>query len=234
MDGRNFDELRPVKITPHFLKNANGSCLIEMGFTRVVCSAMLEETVPPFLKGSGRGWVTAEYNMLPASSPQRIQRERNKVGGRTHEIQRLIGRSLRACIDLGALGERSFLIDCDVIDADGGTRTASVTGAYVALVLALRGLRVKFPALSGAVHCAVAAVSVGMVRGRPCLDLPYEEDKVADVDMNVVKTSKNKYVEVQGTAENEPFDQDSLSSLLSIADKGITQLFQAQKSALEK
>ncbi|MBI1859350.1 MAG: ribonuclease PH [Deltaproteobacteria bacterium] len=232
VDGRSFDALRSVKITPNFLKHPDGSCLIEMGSTRVVCSAMVEENVPPFLKGKGRGWVTAEYSMLPASSGQRIQRERNKVGGRTHEIQRLIGRSLRACVDLGALGERSILLDCDVLDADGGTRTASVTGAYVALSLAFNKLRGKYPSFAKAIQCAVAAVSVGVVNGQPVLDLPYEEDKIADVDMNIVKTSANMYVEVQGTAEHEPFDAATLSSLLAVADKGIAQLFELQKRAL--
>ena len=232
-DGRNYDELRPVRITPHFLKNPAGSCLIEIGSTRVICSAMIEDSVPPFLKGTGRGWVTAEYSMLPASSSQRIQRERNKVWGRTHEIQRLIGRSLRTCIDLSVLGERSILIDCDVVDADGGTRTASITGAYVALVLAARKWGGKASALATqGVHCAVAAVSVGVVNGRPHLDLPYCEDKIAEVDMNIVKTSSHKFVEVQGTAEAEPFDFEALKGLLELADKGIGELFDAQKRAL--
>lgn len=231
-DGRTSEQLRPVTITPNFLKHPTGSCLIEMGATRVVCSAMLEETVPHFLKGKGRGWITAEYSMLPASSSQRVGRERQKVGGRTHEIQRLIGRSLRSCFDLGILGERSILIDCDVLDADGGTRTASVTGAYVALALAVRNLRVKLPSLSQGIQCAVAAVSVGIVGGRPVLDLPYSEDKLADVDMNIVKTSANKYVEVQGTAENSAFDTSTLNEMLRLADIGITQLFEAQKRAL--
>ncbi len=232
MDGRGHDQLRLVNITPNFLKHPAGSCLIEMGSTRVICSAMLENSVPPFLKGSGRGWITAEYSMLPASSAQRIARERNKVGGRTHEIQRLIGRSLRSCFELGALGERSLLVDCDVLDADGGTRTAAVTGAYVALALAIRSLRTKLPALEKGLHCAVAAVSVGIVGGRPVLDLPYQEDKMADVDMNIVKTSANKYVEVQGTAENAAFDTATLNEMLKLADIGISQLFEAQKRAL--
>lgn len=231
-DGRRCDELRPTKITPNFLKAPAGSCLIEMGGTRVICSAMLEETVPPFLKGSGKGWLTAEYNMLPASSFQRVSRERAKVGGRTHEIQRLIGRSLRMSIDLNLLGERSLLVDCDVIDADGGTRTAAITGSYVAVVLALQKLSPKFPALLKAVRTGVAAVSIGMVKGTACLDLNYLEDKDADVDMNIVKTSKNQFVEIQGTAEHTPFENSDLTQILALADKGIQELFQLQNQVL--
>ncbi|NDG27318.1 MAG: ribonuclease PH, partial [Proteobacteria bacterium] len=201
--GRSPSELRPIKITPHFLSHPPGSCLIEMGGTRVVCSAMIEDSIPNWLKGQGKGWLTAEYSMLPASSGQRIQRERNKIGGRTMEIQRLIGRSLRAAIDMNTLGERSILVDCDVIDADGGTRTASITGSYVAVMLALQKMSVKIPVLSQVAKQAVAAVSVGMVKGTAVLDLDYPEDKDAEVDMNVVMTSEGKFIEVQGTAENE-------------------------------
>jgi ribonuclease PH len=204
-----------------------------MGKTRVICSVMLEETVPPFLKGSGKGWVTAEYAMLPGSSPQRVGRERQKVGGRTHEIQRLIGRALRTCVDMSLLGERSLLIDCDVLDADGGTRTAAITGAYVALALALKKLTPAFPAFSSALKTAVAAVSVGIVRGTPCLDLHYDDDKDAEVDMNIVKTAQGKYVEVQGTAENAPFDQTALDRLLALGAKGIEELLAIQRKALE-
>ena len=232
-DGRAVDALRPVTIVPHFLANATGSCLISMGRTRVLCSAMVEETVPPFLKGSGKGWLTAEYSMLPASSTQRVPRERQKVGGRTHEIQRLIGRSLRACVDLASLGERSILVDCDVLDADGGTRTAAITGAYVALVLAVRNTRKLNPAFPDLVKTQVAAISVGIIKGRPCLDLPYEEDKEAEVDMNVVKTGQGHYVEVQGTAEGATFGRDSLNELLRLADKGIDELFTKQRQILE-
>lgn len=232
-DGRQPDQLRPVKITPHYLSHPSGSCLIEFGGTRVICSAMLEETVPPFLKGSGKGWLTAEYSMLPASSSQRVPRERSKLGGRTSEIQRLIGRSLRAAIDLNALGERSLLVDCDVLDADGGTRTAAITGAYVAVVFALRKLQSNLPSLLSAVKVGVAAVSVGVIGGVPCLDLPYEEDKQADVDMNVVKTSAGKYIEVQGTAEGATFDRAALDSLLGLADKGLEELFALQRKVLE-
>jgi len=226
-DGRLPEQLRLVKIVPHFQTAPHGSCLIEMGKTRVICSVMLEETVPPFLKGSGKGWVTAEYSMLPGSSPKRVGRERQKVGGRTHEIQRLIGRSLRTCVDMTKLGERSLLIDCDVLDADGGTRTAAITGSYVALALALR----KLP-FAAALKTAVAAVSVGIVRGTPCLDLHYHDDRDAEVDMNVVKTAEGKYVEVQGTAENNPFDQAELDQLLALAGKGIDILLDAQRKAL--
>jgi len=204
-----------------------------MGNTRVICSAMLEETVPPFRKGAGKGWLTAEYGMLPAASAQRVPRERAKIGGRTHEIQRLIGRSLRLCVDLNCLGERSFLIDCDVLDADGGTRTAAVTGSYVALALAIRKLSAKFENLKNALKGAVAAISVGIVQGVPCLDLHYDDDKQAEVDMNIVKTSENKYVEIQGTAEVMAFDHSTLTKLLELADLGIEQLFQAQQAALE-
>lgn len=230
-DGRRPDELRPVKITPNFLASPPGSCLIEMGGTRVVCSAMIEDSVPQWMKGKGKGWLTAEYSMLPASSVQRVSRERSKVGGRTQEIQRLIGRSLRACLDLDKLGERSVLIDCDVLDADGGTRTAAITGAYVALTLGLRKFQAQAPVLH-ALRGAVAAVSVGVIKGSPCLDLHYDDDKSADVDMNIVKTSEGKYVEVQGTAEGATFDRDALDTLLKLADKGIAELLAAQKKVL--
>ncbi|MFM8268681.1 MAG: ribonuclease PH [Pseudomonadota bacterium] len=232
--GRNPDQLRPIKITPHYLSHPPGSCLIEMGGTRVVCSAMIEESVPNWLRGQGKGWLTAEYSMLPASSGQRIQRERSRIGGRTMEIQRLIGRSLRAAVDLSLLGERSVMVDCDVIDADGGTRTAAITGSYVALMLALQKVSQKIPSLSQAARKSVAAVSVGIVKGVPVLDLDYPEDKDAEVDMNVVMTSEGKFVEVQGTAESEPFDRERLNSLLFLAEKGIQELFQIQKQVLMK
>lgn len=232
--GRTADQLRPIKITPHYLSHPPGSCLIEMGGTRVVCSAMVEDSVPGWLKGQGKGWLTAEYSMLPASSSQRIQRERSKIGGRTMEIQRLIGRSLRAAVDLSLLGERSIMVDCDVIDADGGTRTAAITGSYVALMLAAQKISAKIPSVSQAFRRSVAAVSVGIVKGVPVLDLDYPEDKDAEVDMNVVMTSEGKFVEVQGTAESEPFDRERLHSLLSLAEKGIQELFQIQKQVLMK
>ena len=232
-DGRKSDQLRPVKVTPHFLSHATGSCLIEMGGTKVICSAMVEESVPGFLKGSGKGWLTAEYSMLPASSSQRIQRERQKVGGRTHEIQRLIGRSLRTCIDLSQLGERSILVDCDVVDADGGTRTASITGAYVAVMLAIKKIQLKAPSLVPLVKTGVAAVSVGIVKGVPCLDLNYEEDKDAEVDMNIVRTSSGRFIEIQGTAEGVPFDDEAMQSLVTLGKKGVQELLEIQKKALE-
>lgn len=231
VDGRSPEDLRPIKITPNYLANPAGSCLIEMGGTRVICSAMVEESVPNWLRGSGKGWLTAEYSMLPASSSQRVQRERSKIGGRTMEIQRLIGRSLRTCVDLSKLGERSILLDCDVLDADGGTRTAAITGAYVALALAVKKLPAPV-ALAATPQVAVAAVSVGIVRGVPCLDLNYPEDKDAEVDMNVVMTSQGLFVEVQGTAENQPFDRKALDSLLGLAQSGITRLFELQKKAI--
>ncbi|HET7319450.1 MAG TPA: ribonuclease PH [Nitrospirota bacterium] len=231
VDGRKADELRRVKITRNYIKSAEGSVLIEMGDTVVICTATVENTVPPFLKGQGTGWVTAEYAMLPRSSAQRIQRERGKVGGRTYEIQRLIGRSLRSIVDMTALGERSILIDCDVVQADGGTRTASITGAYVALADALRlmkkqGLIDKVPLMD---H--LAAVSVGIVDGKPLLDLCYAEDSEADVDMNLVMTGKGAIVEVQGTAEGEPFSKAELGVLLALGEKGIRALIRKQKEA---
>jgi ribonuclease PH len=231
-DGRKADELRTVKIIRNYIKSVEGSVLIEMGDTRVICTATVENTVPPFLKGQGTGWVTAEYAMLPRSSAQRIQRERGKVGGRTYEIQRLIGRSLRSVVDMEALGERSILIDCDVVQADGGTRTASITGAYVALVDALRlmkkqGLIGKVPLMD---H--LAAVSVGIVDGKPLLDLCYAEDSTAGVDMNLVMTGKGAIVEVQGTAEGEPFSKKELSKLLALGEKGIKALIRKQKEVL--
>lgn len=232
-DGRATNALRNIKVTPNFQAGPQGSCLFEMGGTRVICSAMVEESVPPFLRGSGKGWLTAEYSMLPGSSVQRIQRERAKVGGRTHEIQRLIGRSLRQCVDLNSFGERSILLDCDVIDADGGTRTASITGSYIALLLAIKKLNGTLKNFNPKLKCQVAAVSVGIVNGEPCLDLNYVEDKDAEVDMNIVRTSEQKFIEVQGTAESNPFDDKALNSLLSLASLGINQLFEIQRKALE-
>jgi len=231
-DGRKADELRRIKITRNYIKTAEGSVLIEMGDTRVICTATVENSVPPFLRGKGTGWVTAEYAMLPRSSGQRIQRERSKVGGRTHEIQRLIGRSLRSIVDMQALGERSVLIDCDVIEADGGTRTASITGAYIALVDALR--HVKNQRLIEAVPVIdyLAAISVGIVDGKPMLDLCYTEDSSAEVDMNLVMTGRGKIVEVQGTAEGEPFSREELDKLLALGEKGIRALVKIQKEIL--
>jgi ribonuclease PH len=234
-DGRAADQLRPVAITPRFNKHAEGSALIEVGHTRVVCTASIEERVPPFLKGKGEGWVTAEYGMLPRATTTRSQREATKghPSGRTYEIQRLIGRSLRAVIDLKALGERTVWVDCDVIQADGGTRTASITGAFVALVEALRKLKKQQAFGELPLFDFVAATSVGKKGEELRLDLNYEEDSSADVDMNVVKTSSGGFIEIQGTAEAAPFSPDEMATLLALADAGLAQLFEAQRKALD-
>lgn len=233
-DGRGAESLREVKITRNYLKHAEGSVLIEFGDTKVICTASVEGSVPPFLRGKGTGWVTAEYSMLPRATHTRSHREssKGKVGGRTHEIQRLIGRSLRAVMDMNLLGERSVLIDCDVIQADGGTRTASITGAYVALYDALDGLVKKGELAAMPLKEAVAAVSVGIVDGVPLLDLNYVEDSSAEVDMNFVMTSSNRFVEVQGTAEAEPFTVEQMDAMRDLAVTGIKRLFQIQKEAL--
>ncbi|HUJ17525.1 MAG TPA: ribonuclease PH [Nitrospirota bacterium] len=232
VDGRKADELRKVKIIRNYIKSAEGSVLIEMGDTKVICTATVDNSVPPFLRGKGTGWVTAEYAMLPRSSYQRIQRERGKVGGRTHEIQRLIGRSLRSVVDMTALGERSVLIDCDVVQADGGTRTASITGAYVALADALRHIKRQGLIETTPLMDFLAAISVGIVGGTPMLDLCYAEDSGAEVDMNLVMTGKGKIVEVQGTAEGEPFSKSELAKLLALGEKGIKALVKKQKDLL--
>ena len=234
LDGRSADQLRPVKITTGYIKHAEGSCLVEVGDTRVVCTVSFEDRVPVFLRGQGEGWITAEYGMLPRATTTRSQREasRGRPSGRTQEIQRLIGRSLRAVVDMKALGERTVWIDCDVIQADGGTRCASITGAFVALVEALRGLHKKGAFKELPVTDHVAAVSVGKVGDRVLLDLKYEEDSTAHVDMNVVKTGDGRFVEVQGTAEGEPFSDDEMLELLAAADKGIRELVELQSKAL--
>jgi ribonuclease PH len=232
--GRAADRPRPVSITPRYIKHAEGSALIEVGDTKVVCTVSVEDRVPQFLKGKGEGWITSEYGMLPRSTSTRVQRESSKgrPSGRTHEIQRLIGRSLRAVVDLKALGERTLWVDCDVIQADGGTRTASITGAFVALVDALRhmkkqGMLSELPLLD-----FVAATSVGKVGGEILLDLDYEEDSRAEVDMNIVKTGSGRFVEVQGTAEHTPFSDDELTALMTAADKGIQELIVLQKAVV--
>lgn len=233
-DGRTADQLRPVKITRKFILHAEGSVLIEVGDTKVICTATVDEKVPPFLKGAGKGWVTAEYAMLPRSAPVRIIREaaKGKISGRTHEIQRLVGRVLRSIVDLKALGERTVIIDCDVIQADGGTRTASITGSFVALIDAL-GKLVEQKALPRIpVHEYLAAVSVGKVKGEILLDLAYGEDSAAEVDMNVVMTNTGKFVEVQGTAEEMPFSREEFNNLITYAEKGIGELVAIQKQAL--
>ncbi|MDI9479769.1 MAG: ribonuclease PH [Syntrophomonadaceae bacterium] len=231
---RKNDEMRPVKMTTGFVKHPQGSVLIEAGDTRVLCSAMVEEKVPPFLKGSGSGWVTAEYSLLPSSTETRTAREaaRGKISGRTSEIQRLIGRSLRAVVDMQALGERTIWIDCDVIQADGGTRTAAITGSFVALYLALQKLHAAGLIETLPIKDYVAAISVGIVQGQPMLDLEYVEDSIADVDMNVVMTGRGAFVEVQGTAEGEPFERQELDTLLALAQQGIQQLIRQQKQVL--
>ncbi len=230
-DNRAADTIRQTRLTPNYVKHAEGSVLIEVGDTRVICTASVEERVPQFRRNTGKGWVTAEYGMLPRSTSTRSQREAStgRVGGRTQEIQRLIGRSLRAVTKMEEMGERTVWIDCDVIQADGGTRTASITGGFVALALALRKLRDQ--GVLGAVPLAdyVAATSVGVVDGEPLLDLAYDEDSRAEVDMNVVQTGAGKFIEVQGTAEGAPFDRGALLSLLDLAQAGIEQLNRIQR-----
>lgn len=229
IDQRNADELRAVRITPHFTRSADGSVLIEMGATRVICTASIEESVPPFLRETEQGWVTAEYGMLPGSSPTRIAR---RASGRTQEIQRLIGRSLRSVVDMKRLGSRTIWLDCDVIEADGGTRTASVTGAYVALALALRRLEAKGLLPENPLRDSVAAISVGVVDGAVLVDLCYAEDSRAEVDMNLVMTGKGRYVEVQGTAESEPFSGQQLQQMTASAATAIATLSEIQKATL--
>jgi|SRR5579872_568690 len=233
-DNRRPDQMRPVTIETGYLKTAEGSALISVGNTRVLCAASIEETVPPFLRNSGKGWVTAEYSMLPRATLKRTPRELSKgrPSGRTHEIQRLIGRSLRAIVNMDVLGERSVLIDCDVLQADGGTRTASITGAYVALAMALDQV-VKFGTLKKSpLLDSIAATSVGIVGGEPLLDLDYEEDSRADVDMNIVMTGSGKFVEVQATAEHRPFDDALLARLIELGRGGIRDLGDFQKRAI--
>jgi len=234
-DRRAWDELRPVKITPGFQSFAEGSALIELGLTRVLCTVSVEERVPAFLKGGGTGWVTAEYAMLPRATVSRTPRDSSlgRVAGRSQEIQRLIGRSLRAVTDLTAIGERTLIVDCDVLQADGGTRTAAITGSYVALYQAMQTLANMGVISSIPLRSAVAATSVGIVHSYTLLDLCYDEDCAAEVDFNVVMTSKGKFVEVQGTAEAKPFSKETIDSLLSLAEGGIKQLFQFQQAALE-
>jgi ribonuclease PH len=236
IDQRKPAQLRPVKVTTDYLLTAEGSALIEVGNTRVLCAASVEETVPPFLRGSGKGWVTAEYSMLPRATSTRTAREvsKGRASGRTMEIQRLIGRSLRSVIDMDALGERSVILDCDVLQADGGTRTAAITGAYIALSAALRQL-VKFGALKKSpIRDFVAATSVGIIGGTPMLDLCYQEDSAAEVDMNVVMTGGGQFVEVQATAEKTPFDDAQLADLLALARQGIGELVALQKTFEDK
>ena len=230
-DGRLDEQLRPTRITPNYLIHAEGSVLVESGKTKVICTASVEDRVPPFRRNSGKGWVTAEYGMLPRATTTRTQREASsgRVGGRTQEIQRLIGRSLRAVTKMEQLGERTITLDCDVIQADGGTRTASITGAFVALVLALDKMREQDMIRTMPVQDYVAATSVGIVEGTPMLDLAYVEDSKADVDMNIIKTGAGLYIELQGTAEAMPFGREALNRLLDLGDTGIRQLIALQR-----
>lgn len=233
-DGRKPDQLRKIKITKNFVKHAEGSCLIECGLTRVICTASVEESVPPFLKGKGTGWVTAEYGMLPRSTDTRMKREKTLTSGRTLEIQRLIGRSLRGVTDLKQLGERSVKIDCDVIQADGGTRAASITGGFIALALALKKIQKQKLIDRVPLTDYVAAISAGIHQGKMLLDLNYEEDSGADMDINVVMTGRGKFVEVQGTAEKKPFSKKEMDQLLDLAGKGIRQLIEIQRKHVGK
>ncbi|MFC4821947.1 ribonuclease PH [Dokdonella ginsengisoli] len=234
--GRRADQLRPVSIERHYTRHAEGSVLVAFGDTRVLCTASVEEKVPPFLRGKGEGWVTAEYGMLPRATGQRTQREaaRGGQGGRTMEIQRLIGRALRACVDRHALGERTITLDCDVLQADGGTRTAAITGAYVALVDAVNWLRSRNAIKRDPVFGAVAAVSVGIWQGTPVLDLDYAEDSACDTDMNVVMNDGGGFIEVQGTAEGHAFRREELDALLALASAGVTELCAKQREALSR
>ena len=230
-DGRTPGQLRPVSITLDVQKWAAASCIIRMGDTHVLCAATIEDRIPPHLRGKGQGWITAEYAMLPAATSERSLREsvKGRQGGRTHEIQRLVGRALRGVVDTAALGERTVTLDCDVLQADGGTRTASITGGWVALAVALRRMN-----LNRALRGRIAAVSVGIVEGTPLLDLDYSEDSRADVDLNVVGTDAGTYVELQGTAEGAPFTREQMDQLIALADQGLAQLFKAQAEALER
>ncbi len=234
-DGRAVDELRPITITRHWLDHAQGSCLVEFGRTKVLCAASATEGVPRWRKGSGLGWVTAEYAMLPQATHDRSTREsvKGRIGGRTHEISRLVGRSLRAAVDYTALGENTITLDCDVLQADGGTRTAAITGAYVALADAVSHLRGKGALAGEPLVQSVAAVSVGIIDGTPMLDLPYVEDVRAETDMNVVMTGSGSFIEVQGTAEGAPFDRAELDALLALAEKGCADLTRLQQEALQ-
>ncbi len=235
IDGRKPDEMRPVSIERNYTKFAHGSVLISVGNTKVISTASIEDSVPPHKKNTGEGWITAEYSLLPGSTPRRVSREssRGKVGGRTHEIQRLIGRSMRAIADLSAIGERTIWLDCDVIQADGGTRVASITGAYVAFVDAISWLKKNVEITVEPLIGSVAAVSVGVVDGVPLLDLCYEEDVTADVDMNIVLTGEGEYIELQGTAEKQTFSEEELAQMLGQAKKGIKELTLIQKDALQ-
>lgn len=234
-NGRKNNQLRKVKVTKDYIKFAEGSCLIEFGNTKVITTASVENAVPPFLKGKGTGWVTAEYGMIPRSCKSRVPREssKGKSGGRTHEIQRLIGRAMRTVVDMAKLGERTIWMDCDVIQADGGTRCASITGSFISLILALEAMKKEGLINIIPVSDYVSAISVGMVKGEPALDLDYDEDSTAEVDMNIVMTGSGKFIEVQGTAEREPFSQDEMIRLLALARKGVGELIGIQRKVLK-
>ncbi len=234
-DGRSASGMRRVKITPNYIKYAEGSCLIEIGNTKVICTASVEDGVPPFLRGRGEGWITSEYAMLPRSCQKRVPREssKGKTSGRTHEIQRLVGRAMRSVVDLAVLGERTIWIDCDVIQADGGTRCASITGSFMALCLALNNMKKQMVINKIPVKDYVAAISVGIVGGKIYLDLDYEEDSKAEVDSNIVMTGSGRFIEIQGTAEEVPFERDELDKMLELAEKGIKKLVLEQKAVLK-
>jgi ribonuclease PH len=235
-DGRKFDELRPFAITKDYIKYAEGSCLVEAGNTKVICTASVEDAVPPFLKGKGTGWITAEYGMIPRSCPARVPREssKGKLGGRTHEIQRLVGRSLRAVCDMKVFGERTVWIDCDVIQADGGTRCAGITGSFVAMALAIDSLKKRgVVTAQNPIKNLVAAVSVGIINGEICLDLAYAEDSKAEVDFNVIMTDKGDFVEVQGTAEGNTFSRHEMNAMVDLAKNGIEKLIAKQREVLK-
>ena len=234
-DGRAPDQLRKLKITKDYIKYAEGSCLIELGDTKVITTATIENSVPPFLKGKGTGWITAEYGMIPRSCKTRVQREasKGKLGGRTMEIQRLIGRSMRSVADMSKIGERTLWVDCDCIQADGGTRCASITGSFISVILALEKMREDGLIKKMPISDYVAAVSVGMLGGKPVLDLDYEEDSTAEVDMNIIMTGDGRFVEIQGTAEREPFKKEDMNKLITLAKKGIDELIAAQKKVLK-
>jgi ribonuclease PH len=233
-DGRRFDEMRKIKISKDYLRYPGGSVLMEMGHTKVICTATIEDRVPPFLKNSGKGWLTAEYSMLPTSTKSRTPRESTsgRIGGRTHEIQRLIGRSLRAVTDLNTFGERTIYIDCDVIQADGGTRTASITGGFVALIDLFSKLQSQGVIQAIPVGDFISAVSVGILNNNVCLDFNYDEDSKAEVDMNIVMTGKGRFIEIQGTAEEKPFSHDFLNEMIDLAAKGINEIIGKQKKIL--
>ncbi|MBZ4683600.1 MAG: ribonuclease [Fusobacteriaceae bacterium] len=235
-DGRTLNQLREIKVTPNFIKHAEGSVLIEFGETKVICNATVNDNVPPFLRGKGTGWITAEYSMLPRATQDRNIREsvKGKLSGRTMEIQRLIGRALRACIDLEKLGERTIILDCDVIQADGGTRTTSITGAYIALEIAIKKLLKEKKLKENPLKAQIAAISVGINNGEVLLDLKYTEDSTAEVDMNVIMNDKGELIEVQGTGEEATFTRQELNKMLDVAEEGLKQIFELQKKYIEE